>query len=198
MATTNLISKSLGGVLLESGNGSPDHTSPRGSIYVDVDSASAYQNLDGATNWQLYNTVAYGIAYYQDNTTATTISAQDTWTLVSNNLTLQESMGVGVTGSSMGILSGYEGDYSVRGEVTISYVAGTNNYEVGLSIDGNNPGIGAYNGTQIDATFIRQHIGFDSIVSLTASTTLELAVRNITNTDDVIIRHAQLFIKKLT
>ena len=198
MATTNLISKSLGGVLLESGNGSPDHTSPRGSIYVDMDSASAYQNLDGATNWQLYNTVAYGIAYYQDNTTATTISAQDTWTLVSNNLTLQESMGVGVTGSSMGILSGYEGDYSVRGEVTISYVAGTNNYEVGLSIDGNNPGIGSYNGTQIDATFNRQHIGFDSIVSLTASTTLELAVRNITNTDNVIIRHAQLFIKKLT
>ena len=198
MATTNLISKSLGGVLLESGNGSPDHTSPRGSIYVDMDSASAYQNLDGATNWQLYNTVAYGIAYYQDNTTDTTISAQNAWTLVSNNLTLQESMGVGVTGSSMGIFSGYEGDYSVRGEVTISYVAGTNNYEVGLSIDGNNPGIGSYNGTQIDATFTRQHIGFDSIVSLTASTTLELAVRNITNTDNVIIRHAQLFIKKLT
>jgi hypothetical protein len=199
MATTNLISKSLGDVLLESGNGSPDHTSPKGSIYVDMDSASAYQNIDGVTNWQLYNTVAYGIGYYQDNTTATTISNTGSpWTLVSNNLTLQESIGVTVSGGSMGILSGYEGDYSVRGEVTISYVAGTNNYEVGLSIDGNAPGVGAYNGTQIDATFTRQHIGFDSIVSLTASTTLELAVRNITNTDNVIIRHAQLFIKKLT
>ena len=63
MATTNLISKSLGDILLESGNGSPDHTSPKGSLYVDQDTAKVYQNTDGATNWQSYQTVAYGEFY---------------------------------------------------------------------------------------------------------------------------------------
>ena len=37
MSTTNLISKSLGNVLTQSGNGTPDHASPAGSLYSDKD-----------------------------------------------------------------------------------------------------------------------------------------------------------------
>lgn len=53
MATTNLVSQSYGDVLLESGSGTPDHTSPKGSIYVDIDAPTIYKNVDGATDWEL-------------------------------------------------------------------------------------------------------------------------------------------------
>ena len=198
MATTNLISKSLGDLFLESGNGSPDHTSPKGSLYVDQDSGIVYQNLDGGTVWQLLNTVAYGEGYYQTNTIASTISVANTWVSVVNNFTLGDSIGVSASGGNLVINTGYEGKYEVRGDVTISYVAGTNNYEVGLSVNGANPVVGAYNGALVDVTYTRQHIGFESIVSATGSTTLGLSVRNLTAGQSVIIRHANLFVKKVS
>lgn len=52
MATTLLVSQSYGDVLLECGYGSPDHTSPIGSVYMDYDSPPKfYKNTDGATTW---------------------------------------------------------------------------------------------------------------------------------------------------
>lgn len=51
MATTNLVSKTLGGILQQTGNGTPDHTSPIGSQYTDQDTGSFYINTDGATAW---------------------------------------------------------------------------------------------------------------------------------------------------
>ena len=197
MATSNLISKSLGDILLESGNGTPNHTSPKGSLYVDQDTGKLYQNRDGSVDWQIMQTVAYGEAYYQDNVTATSILAANTWTAVANNFTMIDAVGMTAVGSTMSILPGYEGDYEVRGDITISYVAGTNNFEVGLSVNGLSPVAGAYNGALIDVTYTRQHIAFDTVVSMTASTVLRLAVRNLVNADDVIIRHAQLYARKV-
>jgi hypothetical protein len=197
MATTNLISKSLGDVLTESGNGSPDHVSPKGSLYVDKDSGILYQNIDGNVEWRDMVSVAYGYAYYQDNTNATTINTTNTWTAVGNTFTEGPVVGFSANTDTLVLLSGYDGDYQVKGDVTLSYVAGTNNYEVGLSVNGNNPANGTYGGSLIDATYTRQHIGFDTTLSLTGGTTLELAVRNLTNTDNVIIRHAQLAVRRL-
>lgn len=197
MATTNLISKSLGDILTESGNGSPDHTAPKGSLYVDKDTAILYQNIDGATDWREMITVAYGYAFYQDNTTATTIGATNTWTAVGNALTEGASIGFSANTDTLVVESGYDGDYQVKGDVTISYVAGTNNYEVGLSVNGSNPSNGTYSGALIDSTYTRQHIGFETTVSLNSGDTLEFAVRNLTNTDNVIIRHAQLFVRRV-
>ena len=197
MATTNLISKSLGDILLESGNGSPDHISPKGSLYVDKDTAKVYQNIDNSNTWQSYQTVSYGEFYYQNNINSTTINATDTWTLVTNTFTPGESVGTTSSVSTISILPGYDGEYEVGGDVTISYVAGTNNYEVGLSVNGTNPVNGDYNGALIDSTYTRQHISFNTIVSMTASTSLNLAVKNITNSDDVIIRHAQVYLRKI-
>jgi len=197
MATTNLISKSLGDILLESGNGTPNHTSPKGSLYVDQDTGKVYQNTNGSTSWQAYQTVAYGQTYYQNNTTATVIATTNTWTLVDNVFTLGNSVGVTASGATISILPGYDGEYEVRGDVTIAYVAGTNNFEVGLSVNNLNPSTGSYNGALIDATYTRQHIGFENIVSMTSSTSLKLSVRNLTNADDVIIRNAQVFLRKI-
>jgi hypothetical protein len=197
MATTNLISKSLGDILTESGNGSPDHVSPKGSIYTDKNSAKIYQNIDGGTTWLSFSTVAYGYGYYQGNTSQTTISSSNVWVGAGINLTEGDSVGFSANTDTLVVLNGYDGDYEVNGEVTIDFVAGTNNYEVGLSINGNNPSNGTYNGTTIDTTYQTQHIGFDSKVTLSGGTTLEFAVRNLTNTDNLIIKNAQLFVRRL-
>jgi len=203
MATTNLTSKSLGDILLQSGNGTPNHTSTRGSIYVDQDTGISYQNKDGVVNWLAFDSVAYGDASYQGNATASTITAQavpgvsENWYSVANTFTLGQSVGFTVSTNTLVVQTGYTGKYEVRGDVTVSYVAGTNNYEVGLSINGANPINGTYNGTLIDGTYQRQHIGFDAVISLTASNTIQLAVINLTSTDNFIIRHSQIYTIKV-
>jgi len=196
MSTTNLISKSLGDVLLESGNGTPDHISPKGSLYVDQDSGVAYQNKNNATAWAILNSVAYGEGYYQNNATQTTISTVNTWVAVGNTLIAGTNRGFSANTSTLVVLPGYDGKYEVRGDVTIEHVGGTPNFEVGLSINGAVPVAGTYNGNQVDATFTRQHIGFSTIANLVGGDTLQFGVRNITGTNNVIIRHAGLFIRK--
>jgi len=196
MATTNLISKSLGDILTESGNGSPDHVSPKGSLYTDKDTAKIYQNKDGSNNWYELNTIAYGEIYFVENTNATTINTQNVWESANVTYTGGTSVGFSADTSSLTLLNGYDGFYEIRGDATISYVAGTNNYEVGLSINGGDPLSGTYGGSLIDVTYTRQHIGFDTVQYLTGGTTLSFDIRNITNTDNVILRHGQIVTRR--
>jgi hypothetical protein len=199
MSTTNLITKSLGDILTESGNGVPDHVSPSGSLYSDMDSGSLYQNTDGNTMWVKLQSVAYGEGSYQINTTPTTINSTNTWVAAGNNFTGgTDSIGISASTDTLVILSGYDGTYEVRGDITLSYVAGTNNYEAGLGVNGLIPTSGTYGGCVISSVFTRQHIGFQTIVELVGGDTLEIGVRNITNTDNVIVRHAQLFARKVS
>jgi len=59
MATTNLVSQSYGDVLLECGSGSPDHTSPKGSLYMDLDVPEFYNNRDGTTTWDIIGSLRF-------------------------------------------------------------------------------------------------------------------------------------------
>lgn len=197
MATTNLISKSLGDVLTESGNGVPDHISPKGSLYVDKDSGRLYQNIDGATTWISFSTVAYAHGYYATNTIATTISSTNTWTTVNNNFTEGASVGFSASTNTLVLKTGYDGNYEINGEITLSHVANANNFEVGVSINGANPTAGSYNGTSINATYTRQTVGFEANKNLVGGDIISLGVRNLSSTDDVIIRNAQIFIRRL-
>jgi hypothetical protein len=197
MATTNLISKSLGDILTESGNGEPNHISPKGSLYTDKDVPKTYQNVDGGTTWLPFSTVAYGYGFFQGNTSQTTISSQDGWVGVGINLTEGDSVGFSANTDTLVVLNGYDGNYEINGEATIDFVAGTNGYEIGLSINGNPPESGTYNGATIDTTYQTQHIGFETKTNLSGGTTLEFSVRNITNTDNIIVKNAQLFVRKL-
>ena len=197
MATTNLISKSLGDILTESGNGTPNHISPKGSLYTNKDSGYLYQNRDGNVQWEILNTVAYGEAYFQANTNTTTINTVNVWEDGNYTFTQGDVLGFSAGTATMTLLNGYDGVYEIIGDVTINYVAGTNNYEVGLSINNNDPQVGTYQGCLINATYTRQHIGFVTTQTLTGGTTLRFNVRNITNADDVIIRHGQIFARRL-
>ena len=197
MATTNLISKSLGDVLTESGNGTPNHVSPKGSLYTDKDTGKLYQNKDGNTFWVLLNTVAYGEAYFSDNTNVTTITTQNVWATANATFTEGDVVGFSASTNTLTLLSGYDGVYDIRCDATIQYVAGTNNYEIGLSLNGNDPAAGTYQGATVDVTYTRRHIGFNVIQSLTGGDTLGIDARNRTNTDDIIVRNAQIIARKI-
>ena len=73
MPTTNLQTQSLGNILVESGNGTPDHTSPKGSYYTNITTGSLFINSDGTSlGWEMLNKVSWGEMYIQSNTTNTT------------------------------------------------------------------------------------------------------------------------------
>ena len=73
MPTTNLQTQSLGNILVESGNGTPDHTSPKGSYYTNITTGSLFINSDGTSSgWEMLNKVSWGEMYIQSNTTNTT------------------------------------------------------------------------------------------------------------------------------
>jgi len=74
MATTNLAEKTLGGILWQTGNGTPNHTAPKAAHYVDLNGPATYVNQDGATAWGLQSTL---FSKY-DATTAPTPSNDNT------------------------------------------------------------------------------------------------------------------------
>jgi hypothetical protein len=205
MATTNLISKSLGDLLTESGNGAPDHTSPMGSLYTDKDTGNVWRNTDGETTWEKLQTVAYGEGYVQGNSTNTTIVSLNTWAASGINLT--EGIVNGFSGGTehLTLLDGYDGDYEIKCDATLTHVAGTPNFEVGISLNdipptgstsnGNNGEI--YSGCYLDSTQSSQHIGVQTIFSLIGGDTLSIDIRNITDSSNVLLEHAQLFVRKV-
>ena len=73
MATTNLKRSSIGFIEIQSGNGTPNHVSSKGSIYTDVNSGLRYKNLDNSINWVLDDvyltggTYSSGVATFSNN-----------------------------------------------------------------------------------------------------------------------------------
>ena len=51
MATTNLLNILSNDIKIQTGNGTPDHVSPIGSIYVDLDNGLSYSNTNGVSDW---------------------------------------------------------------------------------------------------------------------------------------------------
>ena len=123
MATSNLISKSLGGILQESGEGSPDHNSPLGSTYVDRNTAVLYVNTDGHSSWIDTNKISYGNMYVTGNTTAVTGVTTNTWYSLSG-ATWSGSSNNGITFSAgtdvLVVNTGRDGKYLIIGNGRIN------------------------------------------------------------------------------
>jgi hypothetical protein len=204
MATTNLISKSLGDVLTQSGNGEPNHIAPLGSIYSDKDTGIVWRNTDGGSTWELLQTVSYGEAYVQNNQATgglqnnpTTISSSNVWTASSGNFTEGTVKGFSASTQNLTLLTGYDGDYEVRLDATLTHIAGSPNYEVGISVNNADPISGTYGGTFLNSTQASQHVGVQSIITLTGGTTLSVDIKNLTDTSNVYLEHLQLFARKV-
>lgn len=197
MSTTDLSSKSLGDVFLQSGIGTPDHSAPKGSMYTDKNTGKLYQNFDGSTTWRSFSTVAYGEGFYQVNTTPTTISNTTNFFTAGINFINGDSLGVTVSTDRLTIATGYGGLYEVTCSATVAYVATTSNFELGVGINTAEPASGAYSGDFVDSTYTRSNVNVRFIQSLNAGDYLRIGIRNTTGANNLTVRHAQLIARRI-
>jgi len=101
MATTNLTTILASDILIQFGNGSPDHSAPQGSQYTDVDTAKIYCNTSGGTDWI---EVGGAPAVIVETSTARTLVAADLGSLIictnASDCVITVNTGV-ITGSSL-------------------------------------------------------------------------------------------------
>lgn len=197
MATTNLISKSLGNILTQSGNGVPDHTAPIGSLYVNEDNATLYVNKDGLISWEILQTVSYGEAFYQDNAVETVITSTNTWTEINNNFGDGFSNGFNVINNTLVLENGRDGLYNISANITISRVGGTPQCEIGISKNNLTPINSAFNGATVNSTYTTAIISINYYENLVGGDNLRLAIRNLFGTNNIIIKHAQIHAVKI-
>lgn len=79
MATSNLVTKSLGSVEFGSGSGLPDHIAPKGSYYINTDTNRIYVNLTGLGNGWSSISKNQNAEIYIENNTLTTTTATNSW-----------------------------------------------------------------------------------------------------------------------
>jgi len=200
MATSNLISKSLGGVLQESGSGSPNHTSPRGSTYTDQSNGIIYLNIDGSTSWVDINKNSYGNMYVSGNTTAVTGVTTNTWYSLSG-ATWSGSSNSGITfsgGSDILIVnSGREGKYLAVANGRINRQTANAVYQIGFSINNGTPSDGFYHNSSTSATETTSSISIIGMFNLVANDSVQLSARNITTTNNILVSEASLTLLKI-
>lgn len=200
MPTTNLISKSLGGVLQESGNGTPDHTSPLGSLYVNRDNAVIYINEDGGTNWADVNKNSYGNMYVTGNTTAITSVVTNTWYVLSA-ATWVGSSNDGITFSGgndvLVVNTGRNGKYLAVANGRINRQTANAVYQIGISQNGANPANGFFHNSSTNTTETTSVITVVGMFNLSDGDTMQLAARNITTTNNILVSEASLTLLKI-
>jgi len=200
MATSNLISKSLGGILQESGNGSPDHISPMGSLYVNQDNAVLYVNNDGHLSWQDVNKNSYSNMYVTGNTTAITPVVTNTrYSLSGATWSGSSSDGITFSGGNdvLVVNTGRAGKYLAVANGRINRQTANAVYQVGISKNGQNPENGFFHDCSTSATETTSVVSVVGMFNLSDGDTMQLSARNITTTNNILVSEASLTLLKI-
>jgi hypothetical protein len=196
MATTNLVSKSLGMIRVESGNGTPNHVAPTGSTYVNIGDNIIFINEDGSsTGWAPLFPSQFTEVYIQDNATNISSTASTwsqltalTWTIGSTNGNVASTNGI------ITIQTGRQGRYSILGSGSFTYVATNTAYDLGISINGADPNSGAYSMGSVASTRPSACcISPRTSVNLNVGDTIRLMVRPSAN-GNILFKHGGIII----
>jgi hypothetical protein len=208
MATTNLQSQSLGDILVESGTGTPDHTSPRGSYYTNVSTGTLFINSTGTSSgWETLNKVAWGEMYIQDNVTTTAVTTLSwvsltglTWVFCCGNGTEMSTSG------RLKIKSNKGGTYLVNATGTIQTqgVASAFTFFLGVSKNNADPANGFWQGCMLDGNLSATAANEDdktlminNAISLAVNDTLEIKVRTDSVTPDLRLESGNIFVYRI-
>lgn len=202
MATSNLISTSLGDINIQSGNGTPNHESSISTIYYDNNTGLIWENTNGFTSsWAPLTPVIYGELDVDTNTTLSTPNGVNvyislsglTWT--NNNYNLK---GFTVNGNKLVLNNGLSGVYRIIGNLGVLRNATTNGYFVGVSINGQNPTALARSatGTDVNKTSGHATVIFDSYLNGGDSVEMTIAP-TISGAGTFYVRNANLIIYRL-
>ena len=203
MATTNLITKTIGDLTIQHGNGTPDHDASIGSLYLDKDTGIWNSNNDGLNGWN-FDVIApsgdsseYGEVHMQSNTTNTIILSSNTPVKVagitsiglsSSNITLGTNS-ITYTGTSPKI-------FKVTALVTGIRATGSGRTDVTLYIALNGAVI-TKSAMKIEWTNQERTITVQSLLSLSINDFVEVWVENNTDADDLEIQYMSLTINKI-
>lgn len=198
MATTNLVSKSLGSILQQSDSGTPNHTAARGCIYTNTATGYIYANIDGSTTWDNINHIGQGLLYIDNNTTQSTFVDTNVWYSVRTLAWLSTSLnGITVsTANTLTIGTGQDGRYFVSAAVKLKIVTAAQ-YGVGISKNASLPTAGYYNFDSLTTDSTGTTVGVVGYLDLVAGDTIEIGIKNVLNTNAVVIPSAQLNVKRI-
>lgn len=206
MATTNLVSKTLGETYVQSGNGTPDHAAPIGAIYTDLNTNIVWVNNSTTGNmWTFIPPAIYGELYLPTNsTTLTTPSGVNTFVSLSG-LTWNDTGNLkGFTRNNQKLVlnSGCTGTYRIMANMSMvrdSAAGVENGYRLGVSINGT-ASIPLDYQSSCYVTSIRT-VGHGTVIvdrTLNAGDTIELTVAPIVNgTNAFYVRNATLIIYRV-
>ena len=207
MSTTNLQTQSLGNILVESGNGTPDHTSPKGSYYTNITTGSLFINSDGTSlGWEMLNKVSWGEMYIQSNTTNTTTTTNWvsttglTWSFAGGNGTEM------VTNGKLRIRPNKGGVYYLlaTGSVQIQNSFASYTFFFGVSKNGAIPDNGFWQGGMLDGNLSvtvteedDKTFSVTNFLSLSAGDTLEIALRSSSAVPVARLEASNIFIYRI-
>lgn len=207
-----IISKSLGTLMVQSGDGVPAHVAPIGSLYTDATSYILY-SYKQSFGWVPLNTISYGEYHYQDWAATTTIPKTPDWTRfpsVFSASTMQNGMELfGITNKytnttykSDRITILRSGNYEVKAIATIfSTTADDNVIRVGVAKNSAVTSIQA-------ASWIYQavannqkrycQIGLSGVLkNVLSGDTIGLVIASDTASVSVACKHASIFLKRI-
>jgi len=191
MATTNLLSQSLGDILVETGNGTPNHTSPSGAVYTDQDTGFQYLNLDGSTTWSELILSAHGELFR--NATTTVSPSTTGWTELTTNLISRNMSGITVSGGRLVVGAGLQGTYGVMMSVSIQYNNTNSSYILGVSKNQAVPASGQSQTTSVASTRTTANASIVTTVSLVSTDTVSYVIQ-AGSAGNVNILYSNLFI----
>jgi hypothetical protein len=189
MPTTNLIQRTLGTSFFESGNGVPDHTSTRGSIYIDADSGLSYINrslTSSGNTWSRHfgSNFRGGILFSGNSTTLT--NSTSGW-VEFNQTGLFSQLG---TIENLDVIQVSPQDYRLRvlnaGTYYILFCASTafatgntNNLSLGVSINQTIPNNSDFRRKLSNSTpFTSNSLGLSVVKTLSANDTISVTFNN--------------------
>lgn len=196
MATTNLISNSLGTILCQSGFGVPDHSASKGSIYTDTNTGYCWKNVNGSNSWSCLKTSAYGELLLNTNTDPVNAASTNIWYSARNlNYRTGSENGVVRDSGALRILSGYSGIYLIELTSTVQYSLAATNASIGISINGNIPLI--YSTGTLNASKYTRSLPSSTIVSLNNGDLIYI-VYSLSVATRILLIYANIIIKKMS
>lgn len=141
---------------------------PNGIGWVDINSFRAVAHMYFGTNFSTPLNI--------------NITASSTWTAVTG---LTQGQLLNITFAASVLTVGLAGDYQVTGACSFRVPGGSSDLiEWGVSINGANPTVAtSFGGEEISSFYVSQP--FNNVVSLSASDTVRIMVRNLSSTRDV-------------
>ena len=206
MATSNLVSKSLGDIQLQSGSGTPDHTGTTSNLYFDSGSFGLYKlnpiysASNVTTTWDKISSNE-SLSIVSTTNSSLTASSTSIWYTMSGSSfgwTTQNSNGFSVSNGRV-TLTGSSGDYYVNAFATIDYTATLANFRIGIGKNALNPVTGFYASGTLWATGQQyQTVNVVGVISLVSGDTLELAFNSSqSSTGTTSISGASLTLNKI-